>query len=118
MAIISIPVHVANDPRHEDRSNFAVDLFRHVPGHLEVMFTVDPITMPAGATGRAASNAFLTKALAIAHERAETLRQRVADHFSGSDLSNKFQIETGNQVRESARRAHLAEDDLEQTDFR
>ncbi|MEC8845927.1 MAG: universal stress protein [Pseudomonadota bacterium] len=109
MAIKSILVHVANDPRHEDRLNFAVDLCRHVAGHLEVVFTVDPITMPAGAAGRAASNAFLAEARAIAHERAETLRQTVADHFSGSDLSYEFQIVTGDQVKELARRAYLAD---------
>ena len=109
MAIKSILVHVANDPRHEDRLNFAVDLCRHVAGHLEVVFTVDPITMPAGAAGRAASNAFLAEARAIAHERVETLRQTVANHFSGSDLSYEFQIVTGDQVKELARRAHLAD---------
>ena len=65
MAIKSILVHVANDPRHKDRLNFAVDLCRHVAGHLEVVFPVDPITMPAGAAGRAASNAFLAEARAI-----------------------------------------------------
>ena len=40
MAIKSILVHVANDPRHEDRLNFAVDLYQHVAGHLEVVFKV------------------------------------------------------------------------------
>lgn len=34
MAIKSILVHVANDPRHEDRLNFAVDLYRHVADQL------------------------------------------------------------------------------------
>ena len=69
MAIKSILVHVANDPRHEDRLNFAVDLCRHVAGHLEVVFTVDPITMPAGAAGRAAANAVerYVAALAVPH---------------------------------------------------
>ena len=65
--------------------------------------------MPAGAAGRAASNAFLAEARAFAHERAKTLRQTIADHFLGSDLSYEFQILTGDQVKELARRAHLAD---------
>ena len=108
-AIISILVHVASDPRHEDRLNFANDLCRHVAGHLEVAFTVDPITIPAGAAGRAASSAFLAEARAIANELSETWRQTVADHFSGSDLSHEFQIVTDDQVKELAHRAHLAD---------
>ena len=109
MAIKRILVYVANDPRYEDRSNFAVDLCRHLAGHLEVVFTIDPITMPAGAVGRAASNAFLADAQTIAHERAETLRQTVADHFPGDNLSYEFQIVTGDHVKVIARRAHLAD---------
>ena len=72
MDIKSIFVHVADDPRHEDRLNFAVDLCRHVADHLEVVVMVDPITMPADAAGRATSNAFLARARAIAHKHAET----------------------------------------------
>ncbi|MEC9177150.1 MAG: hypothetical protein VYC31_12045, partial [Pseudomonadota bacterium] len=78
-------------------------------GLLVVLYRADPYTRRAGAAGRAASNAFLAEARAIAHERAETLRQTVVDHFSGSHLSYEFQIVTGDQVKELARRAQLAD---------
>ena len=69
MAIKSILVHVANDPRHSDRLELAVDLCRQVQGHLDVVFTTSPITMPAAATGRAASTVFLAEARDIAMRR-------------------------------------------------
>ena len=84
MAIKSILVHVANDPRHSDRLELAVDLCRQVQGHLDVVFTTSPITMPAAATGRAASTVFLAEARDIAMRRVEALQADVAAHFSRS----------------------------------
>lgn len=109
MAIKSILVHVANDPRHSDRLELAVDLCRQVQGHLDVVFTTSPITMPAAATGRAASTVFLAEARDIAMRRVEALQADVAAHFSGLDLSYDFVVAHGDPVKELANRAGLAD---------
>lgn len=109
MAIKNILVHVANDPRHNDRLELAVDFCRQVKGHLDVVFTTSPITMPAAATGRAASTAFLATAREIAMARVDNLRAEVEAHFSGLDLSYDFVVAHGDPIKELANRASFAD---------
>src|SRR3546814_6015508 len=69
MAIKTILVHLANDEQHGARLTAGVELARQHGAHLIALYVAAPVHLPAGATGRGASAAFIAEATEIARER-------------------------------------------------
>src|SRR3546814_17581456 len=70
MAIKTILVHLANDEQHGARLTAGVELARQHGAHLIALYVAAPVHLPAGATGRGASAAFIAEATEIAREKA------------------------------------------------
>ncbi|SDF14334.1 universal stress protein [Thalassobaculum litoreum] len=109
MAIKSILCHMANDDRHRDRLELAIQLTTRFSGHLDVLYNTAPVTMPAGAAGRAASNVFLAEQRDIAKKKAEDIRMELVDRFSKADCSHEYHMTEGDHVAQLAEYAHLSD---------
>lgn len=109
MAIKSILCHMANDDRHRDRLELAIQMTLRFSGHLDVLYNTAPITMPAGAAGRAASNVYIAEQREIAMKKAEAIRQELAERFSEGVCSHEYQLTEGNHVEKLAEHAHLSD---------
>src|SRR3546814_19138175 len=73
MAIKTILVHLANDEQHGARLTAGVELARQHGAHLIALYVAAPVHLPAGATGRGASAAFIAEATEIARERSTAI---------------------------------------------
>jgi nucleotide-binding universal stress UspA family protein len=109
MAIKSILCHMANDVRHRDRLELAIELTVRFSGHLDVLYNTAPVSMPAGAAGRAASNAYLAEQRDVAKKRAEDIRQELVDRFSKADCSHEYHLTEGDHVEHLAEHANLSD---------
>lgn len=109
MAIKSILCHMANDERHRDRLELAIQLTTRFQGHLDVLYNTAPVTMPAGAAGRAASNVYLAEQRDIAKKKADGIRQELVDRFSKADCSHEYHQTEGDHVATLAEYAHLSD---------
>lgn len=109
MAIKSILCHMANDERHRDRLELAIQMTTRFQGHLDVLYNTAPVTMPAGATGRAASNVFLAEQREIAKAKAEEIRKELDERFSKVDVSHAYHQTEGDHVEKLAEYAHLSD---------
>lgn len=93
MPFRTILVHVTADDSHAARLELALDFSRRFKSHLTGLFTSSPVTMPAAASGRAASHAFLAEAVAIARERGQSICSRYTDKASKEAASTWTWIE-------------------------
>lgn len=109
MAIKSILCHMANDDRHRDRLELAIELTVRFSGHLDVLYNTAPVSMPAGAAGRAASNVYLAEQREIATKKAESIRQELVDRFAKGDCSHEYHMTEGDHVEKLAEQAHLSD---------
>lgn len=109
MAIKSILVHLANDPRHRDRLDVAISLCRKFEANLTAIYVTSPPRMPAAAAGRAASGAYIAEATAIAKEKAEAMKEEVEAIFDKLDLSHEFFIESGNHLEVLSSFSHFCD---------
>jgi nucleotide-binding universal stress UspA family protein len=101
MVLGTIVVHLANDSRHRDRLLFAMDLARQHGAHLVAVYVTAPVHMPAGATGRAASYAFLAEASDIALRKARELEAETTQLCAGSGLSWEWRTEEEREHEEA-----------------
>lgn len=109
MAIKSILCHMANDPRHRDRLELAIELTVRFGAHLNVVYITSPVSMPAGAAGRAASNVFIAEQTEAAEKRAASIRDELVERFSKSDCSHEMHMANGDHVKILAEHAHLSD---------
>ena len=109
MAIKSILCHMANDDRHRDRLELAIQLTNRFSGHLDVLYNTAPATMPAGAAGRAASNVFLAEQRDIAKTKAEAIRKELDERFAKVQISHAYHQTEGDHVEKLAEYAHLSD---------
>lgn len=109
MAIKSILCHMANDDRHRDRLELAIQMTVRFSGHLDVLYNTAPVTMPAGATGRAASNVYLAEQREIAEKKAEQIRVELAQRFAKENCSHEYHMTEGDHVEKLAEYAHLSD---------
>jgi len=109
MAIKSILCHMANDERHRDRLELAIQMTIRFGGHLDVLYNTAPVSMPAGAAGRAASNVYLAEQREIAAKRAEDIRHELVDRFATPDCSHEYHLTEGDHVEKLAEHAHLSD---------
>jgi len=107
MPIKNILLHMANDDRHVQRLDIAINLAHKYNGHVHICYFTQPESMPAAVTGRGASYAYLQEATAIAHEKAALLREEVAGKCS--NLSWSFETLEEDHVDAMARRSFLAD---------
>ncbi|WP_207478593.1 universal stress protein [Arenibaculum pallidiluteum] len=107
MSIKSILLHLANDDRHAQRLEVAQALARRHGAHLDILYIATPVSMPAAITGRGASYAFLAEATAIAHEKAEEIRERLMPLCA--DISHSWSVAEGDHVELLAKRAAYAD---------
>ncbi|PWC32380.1 universal stress protein [Azospirillum sp. TSO35-2] len=107
MPIKTILLHMANDDAHAGRLAVAAALAKRFSAHVQVLYIATPVSMPAGATGRAASYGFMAEATAIAHENAEKVEQEVRAALDG--LPYDWAVEEGDHVELLAERASYAD---------
>ncbi|MFP5513889.1 MAG: universal stress protein [Alphaproteobacteria bacterium] len=107
MQIKTILLHMANDDAHAGRMAVAAALARRFSAHIHALYIATPVSMPAGATGRAASYGFMAEATAIAHENAERIEREVRQALNG--LSYDWTVEEGDHVDLLAERASYAD---------
>ncbi|AWU93597.1 universal stress protein [Azospirillum ramasamyi] len=107
MPIKTILLHMANDDAHAGRMAVAATLAKQFSAHIQALYVATPVSMPAGATGRAASYAFMAEATAIAHENAERIEREVRQALNG--LSYDWTVEEGDHVELLAERASYAD---------
>lgn len=107
MPIKTILLHMANDESHASRLAVAATLAKRFGAHVEALYIATPVSMPAGATGRAASYGFIAEATAIAHENAERIEAEVRLALDG--LSYRWTVEEGDHVELLAERATYAD---------
>lgn len=107
MPIKTILLHMANDESHATRLAVAVGLARRFSAHVEALYIATPVSMPAGATGRAASYGYMAEATAIAHENAERIAEEVRVALDG--LSHRWTVAEGDHVALLAERATYAD---------
>ncbi len=109
MAIKSILCHMANDDRHRERLEKAIELTVRFSGHLDVLYNTAPVSMPAGAAGRAASTVYIAEQREIAAEKAEGIRQELVDRFAHGDCSHEYHLTEGDHVDILAEYAHRSD---------
>ncbi|QCG98727.1 universal stress protein [Azospirillum sp. TSA2s] len=107
MPIKTILLHMANDDAYASRLAVAAALAKRFSAHIQALYIATPVSMPAGATGRAASYGFMAEATAIAHENAERIEREVRQALDG--LSFDWTIEEGDHVELLAERASYAD---------
>ncbi|CAO3422610.1 universal stress protein [Azospirillum endophyticum] len=107
MPIKTILLHMANDDAYAGRLAVAAALAKRFSAHIQALYIATPVSMPAGATGRAASYGFMAEATAIAHENAERIGQEVRQALDG--LSYDWTVEEGDHVELLAERASYAD---------
>ncbi|CAO3445190.1 universal stress protein [Azospirillum largimobile] len=107
MPIKTILLHMANDDAHAGRMAVAAALAKQFSAHIQALYVATPVSMPAGATGRAASYVFMAEATAIAHENAERIEREVQQALNG--LSFDWTVEEGDHVELLAERASYAD---------
>lgn len=107
MSISTILLHMANDDRHAARLEVAVGLARRFDAFIEVLYIATPVSMPAAATGRAASYSYIAEATAIAHEKADMIEQEVRQALK--DCSYSWSVMEGDHVEVLAERATYAD---------
>lgn len=109
MAIKSILCHMANDPRHRDRLDIAIQLTVRFGAHLNVVYNTSPVHMPAGAAGRAASHVYIVEQTEIALKKAEEIRVELEERFAKTECSHQYHLTEGDHVDILAQYAHLAD---------
>ncbi|WP_434619617.1 universal stress protein [Azospirillum sp. B2RO_4] len=107
MPIKTILLHMANDDAHASRLAVAAALAKRFSAHIQALYIATPVSMPAGATGRAASYGYMAEATAIAHENAERIEREVRQALDG--LSFDWTLEEGDHVDLLAERASYAD---------
>lgn len=107
MPIKTILLHMANDDMYASRLAVTAALAKRYSAHVHVLYIATPVSMPAGATGRAASYRFLAEATAVAHEKAAEIEQEVRQALSG--LSHDWTVEEGDHLELLVERAPYAD---------
>lgn len=107
MPIKNLLLHMANDDRHEQRLDVAIRIARKHGSHIHICYFTLPDSMPAAATGRAASYSFIAEASAIARERADKLQHEIEEKCNG--LSWSFETLEDDHVEAMAERSLLAD---------
>ncbi len=107
MPIKTILLHMANDDTHASRLAVAATLAKRFGAHVDALYIATPVSMPAGATGRAASYGFIAEATAIAHENAERIEGEARAALAG--LSFRWTVDEGDHVELLAERATYAD---------
>jgi nucleotide-binding universal stress UspA family protein len=85
----------------------AAALAKRFSAHIQALYIATPVSMPAGATGRAASYGYMAEATAIAHENAERIEREARQTLDG--LSFDWTVEEGDHVDLLAERASYAD---------
>jgi len=106
MPIKTILLHMANDDRHSTRLEVAVSLAKRFDAFVEVLYIATPVSMPAGATGRAASYGYIAESTVIAREKAVEVEQEVRQALLSFDNA-RSRVELADQSLK------LAQDELE-----
>jgi nucleotide-binding universal stress UspA family protein len=107
MPIKTILLHMSNDDRHAQRLQVAVSLAQRFGAYVEVLYIATPVSMPAAATGRAASYGYIAESTAIAHEKAGEIEHEVRQALK--DCSYAFSVVEGDHVELLAERAAYAD---------
>ena len=98
MTYRTILLHLANDAGHMARIEAAADLAQRFKAHVVALYVATPVSMPAAIEGRGASAAFIAEATAIAHEKAEEIKQKCAARLDGAKLPWEWRAAEGDHL--------------------
>ena len=107
--IKSILVHLAEDDRHLDRLQTAIDLARAFNAHVDIVYVTYPVALPAGAAGRAASHAFMADRIVSIRKQAEALESELQENFADCSDLWTYHVEDGNHHEVMRYHAHLSD---------
>lgn len=107
MPIKTILLHLAHDGQHAVRLRAAATLARRYDAFVEALYIATPVSLPAAATGRAASYGYIAEATAIAREKAVLIEQET--RLALKDVSFSWTVAEGDHVDLLARRAAYAD---------
>jgi nucleotide-binding universal stress UspA family protein len=107
-SIKCIVVHISDDQKYTLRLGVAVELAKRFDAHLNVVYAKPQAEYPAGAIGRAMSMHYLDEATERERERAEGIRNEVAD-VCGDLPSWEWHQQFGEVEKIVARFTHLAD---------
>lgn len=107
MPIKTILAHLANDDRRAARLTVAADLARRFDAFVEALYIATPASMPAAATGRAASYGYIAEATAVAREQAAAIELETRQALKDSSFS--WTLAEGDHVDLLAARATYAD---------
>lgn len=109
MAIKTILLHMAPDEARHGRLSAAMRLAERHGAFLEIAYMTKPAHMPAGATGRGASAAYIAEATRIARERAEGIENEVREVCNAGSIDWQFQAVEGDHNQILAEMGHYAD---------
>lgn len=98
MTYKTILLHVANDVSHIARIEAATDLASRFKAHVVALYIANPVSMPAAIEGRGASQAFITEATAIAHEKADAIKRACAARLDAAKVSWEWKVAEGDHL--------------------
>jgi nucleotide-binding universal stress UspA family protein len=110
MSIIKcVVVHLADDPRHRQRLEVAVEIARRFDAHLNVVYATEPVHYPAGAIGRAVSLEYLDEQTERANVRAAEIKREVEEVCAAHLSSWEWHLGQGDVDEIVSRYAHLSD---------
>ncbi len=98
MAIRTILIHLADDPKHQARVETAAKLAERFDAHLLGLYTEEPAYMPDAIAGRGAALSFLAEETTIAHEHAVDIEQEFLDFCKSNQVSAECLCEKGEHL--------------------
>lgn len=98
MSIKSILVHLADDRAHGKRLEVGFELAHRFGAHLTALYVTTPVSMPAGATGRGASHAFIAEATELSREKAIRLESEFRERCRRQGLAGEWRCEADDHL--------------------
>jgi len=108
-SIKTILVHLANDADHMARLKLAYNLARRHQAHVEALYVVSPISLPAGATGRGASANYISEAVQIAREKSAEVEAEFRRWCQEHQVSYSWTASEGEHLALLHEHAHYAD---------
>lgn len=109
MTVKTILVHLADDEDHPARLRLGMRLAREHGAHLTALFITSPSHMPAGATGRGASAAYIEAAHETALKIAEELEREFSGKCQSAGIEYDWVVAEGDHLDLLTRQAHAAD---------
>jgi nucleotide-binding universal stress UspA family protein len=105
----TILVHLSANADTAERVEAVLNLAKRHTAHVSGVYTTEPYTMPAGALGRSASGAYLTKMRTLAERKAADSERDFLAACKAAGIGADWRHERGTAVEALAARLHYAD---------